>query len=193
MYLQKLVIAPFQTFSPVRGSSFQSASGGRADRCRASRSGANPRRDFPAPRPPSGSLAFTAWRQTVLATVCSPSRARFTSRPAARNSSTRSSTNRRASAAFTNGGSASSRNVRSPNSLKPTPSRVSAASCLAQKLRVARRQFDGFRQQQFLRRRGFVLSPAGSSSARTKSARAPRAGPAARVRGRIPARRKACR
>ncbi len=33
----------------------------------------------------------------------------------------------------------------------------------------------------------------GSSSARTKSARAPRAGPAAPVRGRIPARHKVCR
>ena len=79
------------------GSSFRSESAGRAGRCRASRSGANLRPDFPVPARPSGSLAFTAWRQTVLAMVCSPSRARFTSRPAAFNSSTRSSTNRRAS------------------------------------------------------------------------------------------------
>ena len=123
------LIASFQIFSPVRGSSFRSASGGRADRCRASRNGANPRPDFPVPGRPSGSLAFTAWRQTVLAIVCSPSRARFTVRPAAFNSSTRSITKRRASPTFTNGGSASSKKVRSPNSLNPTPSRVSAASC----------------------------------------------------------------
>ena len=44
------IIASCRIFSPVRGNSFQSASGGRADRCRASRSGANPRRDFPVPR-----------------------------------------------------------------------------------------------------------------------------------------------
>ena len=43
--------------------------------------------------------------------------------------------------------------MRSPNSLKPTPSRVSTGNCSRRKLRVARREFDGFRQQQSLRRR----------------------------------------
>jgi len=140
-------------FSPARGSSSQSASGGHADRCRASHSGAGPRRDFPVPRR-RAVVGFHRMATDGLAMVCSPSRARFTSRPAAFNSSTRSSTNRRASAVFTNGGSASSRNVRSPNSLNPTPSRVSAASLFAQKFASASRQLDGLRQQQFLRRRG---------------------------------------
>ena len=102
-------------------------------------------------------MAFTAWRQTVLAIVCSPSRARFTSRPAAFNSSTRSNTKRRGSAALTNGGSASSKNVRSPNSLKPDAEPRQRGQLLAQESGIAGRQLDRLRQQQFLRRRLPVL------------------------------------
>src|ERR1017187_10907331 len=38
---RKLATVSAQTFSPARGNSFQSASGGRADRCRASHTDAN--------------------------------------------------------------------------------------------------------------------------------------------------------
>ena len=54
----------------------------------------------------------------------SPSLSTLTPSPAACSLSTNSRMNLRESAALTNGGSASSRNVRSPNSLNPTPRRL---------------------------------------------------------------------
>jgi len=92
-----------------------------------------------------------------LAMVCSPSRARFTSRPAAFNSSTRSSTKRRASDVFRTAAArragTCARQIRSTP--RPTGQR---GQLLAQKNRVPRRQFNGLGQQQLLRRRGAVCS-----------------------------------
>jgi len=135
-------------FSSSRSSS-QSASGGHAGRCRALRNAANPRRDFSSSAPPSGSLAFTAWRQTVLAMVCSPSRAKIhlTPRPPSIHPRDRAQTARvrrlherrqrveqeRALAKFA----------------QPHAQPGQRGQLLAQKNRVPRRQFNGLRSNSF--------------------------------------------
>jgi hypothetical protein len=69
-------IAAGRTSSPTRGNSSRSGWDGHADRCRASRTGEDPASSPSNSAPPKGSLAFTAWRQTVLAITSSPKRSR---------------------------------------------------------------------------------------------------------------------
>ena len=107
--------------------------------------------------PARGSLALTAWRQTVLAMTCSPKRKALTPCPAALSSSTNSKTNWRGWPAFDEGRQRVQQKSPLAEFAQADAQAGQRGQLFAQKLRVAGGQLDGFRQQQTLRRRGAVV------------------------------------